>query len=61
MDLSEFVSSPAVLKEDLSQADIAVNCLGDPGGEPVMMTRADKKFEFTNVVTVSQIMDYFAD
>ena len=48
-------------KEDLSQADIAVNCLGDPGGEPVMMKRADRKLEITNVVTVSQLMDYIVD
>jgi hypothetical protein len=48
-------------KEDLSRADIVVNCLGDPGGEPVMMKWADRKLEITNVVTVSQLMDYFLD
>ena len=48
-------------KEDLSRADIVVNCLGDPGDEPVVVKKAGRKMEITDVITVSQLIDCFAD
>ena len=48
-------------KKDLSRADIVVNCLGDPGDEPVVVKKAGRKMEITDVITVSQLIDCFAD
>jgi HAD superfamily hydrolase (TIGR01509 family) len=48
-------------KEDLGRADIVVNCLGDPGDAPVVVKKAGRKMEVTDVITVSQLIDYFAD
>jgi len=46
-------------KEDLSEADIIVSTLGDPGGEKGQLKKADPKLKYDGVLTVQQVLDYF--
>jgi HAD superfamily hydrolase (TIGR01509 family) len=48
-------------KEDVSDGDIIVTCLGDPDGEKGRLTKADKNLEFDGVLHVKQVVDYFSD
>ncbi len=46
-------------KEDLSQADLVVTCLGDPAGEKGTLTRGGPGLAYDGVLRVSQLLDYF--
>jgi len=45
--------------EDLSQADIVVGCLGDPGGEKCDLIQANGKLEFNGVLTLDELLRFF--
>jgi HAD superfamily hydrolase (TIGR01509 family) len=48
-------------KEDLSDADIIVTMLGDPDGEKGKLSKGDAgKLNYDGVLTVAQVMAYFA-
>ena len=48
--------------EDLSDADIIVNSLGDPDGEKGVLKKGDNsKLEFDGILNVDQIIEYFSD
>ena len=46
--------------EDLSEADIVVTSLGNPGGKQGVLKKANKTFEFDGVLTVDQLLNYFS-
>lgn len=46
--------------EDLSQADIIVTCLGDPGGEKGELKSEAVNLDFDGVLTADQLVGYFS-
>jgi beta-phosphoglucomutase-like phosphatase (HAD superfamily) len=48
-------------KEDLSDADIIVTCLGDPDGEKGELKKGGDELKYNGVLHVSQLLDYFGD
>ena len=47
-------------KEDLSQADIVVTCLGDPEGEQGTLKQGGQGLDFDGVLHVDQLVRYFS-
>jgi HAD superfamily hydrolase (TIGR01509 family) len=47
-------------KEDLSEADIIVTCLGDLDGQKATITRGGEGLEFDGVLHVDQLINYFS-
>jgi HAD superfamily hydrolase (TIGR01509 family) len=47
-------------KEDLSEADIIVTCLGDPEGEKGTLKAGGKSLDYDGVLHVEQLIEYFA-
>jgi HAD superfamily hydrolase (TIGR01509 family) len=47
-------------KEDLSDADIIVTCLGDPDGEQGVLKKGGDGLAFDGVLHVEQVVDFFA-
>ena len=47
-------------KEDLSQADIVVSCLGDPDGRRGEIRSGGQGLDFDGVLTAGQLADYFS-
>ena len=47
-------------KEDLSEADIIVTSLGDPGGEQGILKKGDDGLTFDGVLHVEQVVDFFS-
>ena len=47
-------------KEDLSDAEIIVTCLGDPEGEKGVMTKGGEGMQFDGVLHVDQVLKYFS-
>jgi HAD superfamily hydrolase (TIGR01509 family) len=47
-------------KEDLSDAEIIVTCLGDPDGEQGVMTKGGEGMQFDGVLQVDQVVKYFS-
>ncbi len=47
-------------KEDVSDGDIIVTCLGDPQGEKGTLSKGDKNLKFDGVLHISQVIDYFS-
>ncbi len=54
-------TNPYTEQEDLSQADIVVSCLGDPGGEKGLLRASDRDLDFDGVLHVDAVVDYFSD
>ncbi|HEY60303.1 MAG TPA: HAD-IA family hydrolase [Anaerolineae bacterium] len=46
-------------KEDLSEADLIVTCLGDPDGERGKLIKSQKQFEYDGILDLEQINKYF--
>ena len=46
--------------EDLSQAEIVVTCLGDPGGETCELLSGGEGMDFIGVLSAGQLVDYFS-
>ncbi len=47
-------------KEDLSDADIIVTCLGDPDGEKGILKKGGEGLDFDGVLRVEQVIRYFS-
>lgn len=47
-------------KEDLSEADIILTCLGDPDGEKGILKKDGKDLNFDGVLHVEQLLKYFS-
>ncbi len=47
-------------KEDLSEADIILTCLGDPDGEKGILKKDGKELNFDGVLHVEQLLKYFS-
>lgn len=47
-------------KEDLSEADIVVTCLGDPDGQKAELKQGGQTLDFDGVLHVDQLVDYFS-
>jgi HAD superfamily hydrolase (TIGR01509 family) len=47
-------------KEDLSDAEIIVTCLGDPDGEQGVMTKGGEGLQFDGILHVDQVVKYFS-
>lgn len=47
-------------KEDLSDADIIVTCLGDPDGEKGILKKGGDGLDFDGVLRVEQVVRYFS-
>lgn len=47
-------------KEDLSEADIVVTCLGEPGGEKATLKQGGEGLDFDGVLHVDQLISYFS-
>lgn len=47
-------------REDLSQADLVVTCLGDPGGERGELRKNSKSIDFDGVLSADGIIKYFS-
>ena len=47
-------------REDLSEADIVVTCLGDPGGERGQLKRGGEGLEYDGVLHLAQLIEYFS-
>ena len=47
--------------EDLSEAEIVVTSLGEPGGKQGVLKRSNKDFGFTGVVHIDQLVKYFSN
>ncbi|HID03819.1 MAG TPA: hypothetical protein EYP18_11550 [Desulfobacterales bacterium] len=45
--------------EDLRDADIIVNRLGDPNGKKGLLKSSKRKFEFDGVIYLSTLLAYF--
>jgi len=48
-------------REDLSDADIIVTCLGDPDGEKGKLTAGGDGLDYDGVLHVSDLVEYFSD
>ena len=46
-------------REDLSQADIIVTCLGDPEGEKGELKRGGESLDYDGVLRLDQLIEYF--
>ena len=46
-------------KEDLSDSDIIVTCLGDPDGEKGKLKQAGAGLDYDGVLRIEQLMEYF--
>jgi HAD superfamily hydrolase (TIGR01509 family) len=47
-------------REDLSQADLVVTSLGEPGGKKGILKQSSKDFKFDGVMHLDQLVDYFS-
>jgi len=47
-------------KEDLSEADLIVTCLGDPDGEKGELRQGGEGLDYDGVLHLEQLMAYFA-
>ncbi|RKX73176.1 MAG: HAD family hydrolase [Spirochaetes bacterium] len=47
-------------REDLSEADIVVTCLGDPDGEKGRLKQGGEGLDFDGVLTIKQLVDFFS-
>ena len=47
-------------KEDLSEADIVITCLGDPDGQKATLTRGGEGLDFDGVLHVNQLVSFFS-
>jgi HAD superfamily hydrolase (TIGR01509 family) len=47
-------------REDLSEADIIVTCLGDPDGEKGLLKKGLEKQEFDGIIHADQLVQYFS-
>jgi len=47
-------------KEDLTEADIVVTCLGEPDGEKGILKQGGQKLEFDGVLHIDQLLGYFS-
>jgi HAD superfamily hydrolase (TIGR01509 family) len=47
-------------KEDLSDAEIIVTCLGDPDGEQGVMTKGGEGLQFDGILHADQVVKYFS-
>lgn len=47
-------------KEDLSDADIVVTCLGDPDGEKGELRQGGEGLDYDGVLRVNQLVEYFS-
>jgi len=47
-------------REDLSQADIVVTCLGDPEGEKGTLKQGGQGLDFDGVLHIDQLIRYFS-
>jgi HAD superfamily hydrolase (TIGR01509 family) len=47
-------------KEDLSQADIIVTCLGEPDGEKGTLKQGGRDLDFDGVLHIDRLMEYFS-
>ncbi len=47
-------------REDLSQADIIVTCLGDPDGEKGVLKKGGEGLDFDGVLHAQQLVEYFS-
>ena len=47
-------------KEDLSDGDIIVTCLGDPDGEKGELRKGGEGLDYNGVLSVKQLMEYFS-
>lgn len=48
-------------REDLSEADIIVTCLGDPDGEKGVLKKGGEGLDFDGVLRLEQLVRYFAE
>lgn len=48
-------------RENLSEADIIVTCLGDPDGEKGDLVASGEGLDYDGVLRVDQLMEYFSD
>jgi HAD superfamily hydrolase (TIGR01509 family) len=48
-------------REDLSQADLILTCLGDPGGEKGELKKGGKGLDFDGILHADALVDYFSD
>jgi len=48
-------------KEDLSEADLMLTCLGDPAGEKAVLNKGGDGLEFDGVLHVQRVLDYFSN
>lgn len=46
-------------REDLSQADIIVTCLGDPEGEKGELKRGGESLDYDGILRLDQLIEYF--
>ena len=47
-------------KEDLSEADIVLSCLGDPDGEKGKLKQGGEGLDFSGVLNIDQLIRYFS-
>jgi len=47
-------------REDLSEADLVISCLGDPAGEKGTLTRSNRELSFDGILRVQQLIEYFS-
>ena len=47
-------------KEDLSEADIVVTCLGEPDGQKAELKQGGQALDFDGVLHVDQLISYFS-
>jgi len=47
-------------REDLSEADIIVTCLGDPDGEKGELTQGGEGLDYDGVLRLDQLVEYFS-
>ena len=47
-------------KEDLSEADVILTCLGDPEGEKGRLKKGLEGIDFNGVLTLDQLLSYFS-
>jgi len=45
-------------REDLSEADLVISCLGDPAGEKGTLSRANRDLSFDGILRVQQLIEY---
>ncbi|UCF95874.1 MAG: HAD-IA family hydrolase [Spirochaetaceae bacterium] len=53
-------TNPYTEREDLGQADLVVNCLGDIDGEKGTLTRSTRELSFDGVLRAQELIDCFS-